>query len=592
MPRQSRRSALLQLQNWTAILNPVNIVRSGQYFPIVWVIFMLRLLWVGLFAMACVQPSADVALAQVLEYDLKQDQRASYEYDIKVEMSNHTLSYTGVVSYTVSHVTDEFVRLEFQGGLNEQIKAKSAARVGSSNPSKLFSTPPGIPGVFGRYRFAGKYPSKNTLGLTRAGQVLTLDGTSQLPFLMGNLSLMPFEALPKGEQQSWDGNAGVSISDDSAEQHFLVRPFGPFAFQSTESHQTASETTSYTRGETIAGIVVVNKKYELKTPDTGDRAVFLMTGQGTWKFDTNDHLPFASDMQFSLSIREGNTTAVYPIHVTFAKLSAEQLATKEAEAQAARERGIKSMAERKVAAEAPLSATEVQEFVAELESGETHKQHSAMIKLMQKKLTDPDPAIVAAVRKLANSGEMFSSVAGRLLEQLDPVYRLNKQYTEGHGFLPSSDLPVDSRTELFVGQLVQAREHGSTWHAAEITELLSDKRVAVRYSGWGNLRSATLLRNQIQLAPIEVVQPHRAEQPAAMAQPTARANSSMRTWSDTSGSFAIEASFLGVSEDQVVLQRSDGRQISVPLNRLSIDDQRFVAATREELKKLGNPFEP
>ena len=123
----------------------------------------------------------------------------------------------------------------------------------------------------------------------------------------------------------------------------------------------------------------------------------------------------------------------------------------------------------------------------------------------------------------------------------------------------------------------------------EITELLPDGKVATRYRGWGQ-RTATVLRNQIQLAPKEVVQPKRPDKSTAAAHQSVGVGSA-RTWSDSSGSFKLEATYLGVNDDKVVLRKTNGQEVSVPLSRLSIQDQRFVAKVQEESKQLGNPFE-
>jgi hypothetical protein len=53
-----------------------------------------------------------------------------------------------------------------------------------------------------------------------------------------------------------------------------------------------------------------------------------------------------------------------------------------------------------------------------------------------------------------------------------------------------------------------------------------------------------------------------------------------RIWSDSTNTFKVKASFVGVSTDQknVLLQREDGSSISVAIARLCGDDQRFVSS--------------
>jgi len=49
-----------------------------------------------------------------------------------------------------------------------------------------------------------------------------------------------------------------------------------------------------------------------------------------------------------------------------------------------------------------------------------------------------------------------------------------------------------------------------------------------------------------------------------------------RTWTDVSGAFRVEAEFAGISDNAVQLKKADGKRISVPLDRLSKEDQDWV----------------
>jgi len=74
--------------------------------------------------------------------------------------------------------------------------------------------------------------------------------------------------------------------------------------------------------------------------------------------------------------------------------------------------------------------------------------------------------------------------------------------------------------------------------------------------------------------------------------PVAIANRDYRTWTDDTGTFAVIAKCVGFDGDNIRLQRKhDGREISVPLARLSKHDRDRA----ERLKKSPqpkNPFEP
>ena len=50
-----------------------------------------------------------------------------------------------------------------------------------------------------------------------------------------------------------------------------------------------------------------------------------------------------------------------------------------------------------------------------------------------------------------------------------------------------------------------------------------------------------------------------------------------RTWNDATGAFSVEAEFAGVEDGKVKLKKADGKIATVPLDRLSKEDQEFVA---------------
>jgi hypothetical protein len=63
----------------------------------------------------------------------------------------------------------------------------------------------------------------------------------------------------------------------------------------------------------------------------------------------------------------------------------------------------------------------------------------------------------------------------------------------------------------------------------------------------------------------------------------------LRTWSDATGQFKIEAKFVGEQEGTVTLQQADGTELEIELKALSAADQKMIA----NLKKMAdNPFKP
>lgn len=93
-----------------------------------------------------------------------------------------------------------------------------------------------------------------------------------------------------------------------------------------------------------------------------------------------------------------------------------------------------------------------------------------------------------------------------------------------------------------------------------------------------------------------------AAQPATPpgTQPTAAPASGggvKRKWQDATGQFSVEAEFVGMEGDKVQLKRTDGKFLTLPLDKLSATDQEvakalaLAAAAKGPSKEPENPFE-
>ena len=63
-----------------------------------------------------------------------------------------------------------------------------------------------------------------------------------------------------------------------------------------------------------------------------------------------------------------------------------------------------------------------------------------------------------------------------------------------------------------------------------------------------------------------------------------------RTWNDSTGAFGVEAQLLGVDDGKVRLKKADGKTVAIPLDRLSKEDQDFLArqsGAKQEAVKAG-----
>lgn len=69
----------------------------------------------------------------------------------------------------------------------------------------------------------------------------------------------------------------------------------------------------------------------------------------------------------------------------------------------------------------------------------------------------------------------------------------------------------------------------------------------------------------------------------------------MRTWTDSSGKHQIEAELLSVEDGKALLRRADGKEISVALDQLSVEDRAYVrkqTAPSPKPRSAGVPAKP
>jgi hypothetical protein len=432
--------------------------------------------------------------------------------------------------------------------------------------------------------------------------VTSLQGDSQLPYLLGNISLLPFEALPESPQQQWRIEGGVSVTEQEERSdirpHFA--PLDPFGRGRQEQEvQAASESSTYAITDVKKQLVSVTKSYELKSPaPKRGEAGFTLTGAGVWKFNRKLNVSESLHMDQKLVVSAGNQQVTVPITLDYQLLTDAELAEIRAareQAEAERKRKAEEMAqaaaEKKRRAEAPLTAEEKQAAMRALGGADTEGVRTALAELAEKTPQDPDAEVAGAIEALLKHEDRLVRVAAHkaLLNwslEYKPRGALDSQYKGPGGRLDSTARVVTADTPLYVGQIVQLKDHWR-WVPADILELHEDGKVKVHPRGWSTTAwDKTVSRESIQLAPDELFQPYKS--PSAEAEATEIAP---RTWSDVTGTHKTKATYLGVADGQVRLKREDGAEISVPLDSLSQEDQEYVQLRRQAAEQPPNPFQ-
>jgi hypothetical protein len=249
------------------------------------------------------------------------------------------------------------------------------------------------------------------------------------------------------------------------------------------------------------------------------------------------------------------------------------------------------MEERKRATEAPLTEAEKAEVLVALgPSSTTDAILKTFEKLKHKSMQAADPVLVGAIQKHLKHKEHNVRVAAEdAMAGCDPEYR--KKYAVFAKYRVSMHNPiqppgrlVDATTPLVPGQKILVQGWANNWYSSVVVEVKPDGSVITK----GPLPTDQpggdpFPRNKIQLAHAEVEQSEEVQRLLELA----AGGQTMRTWTDSTGQFKIEATMLSIVGNTIKLKRKDGKELELPLDKLSAEDQAFA---KKPPKKL-NPFE-
>ena len=421
---------------------------------------------------------------------------------------------------------------------------------------------------------------------------------------------MMFEPLPEEDQPNWTVNVGVSITEEEDRGGPPFGPFGrfrpsfgPFGGSRPEERTAASEVYTYSTERVDGPLVVVNKTYRLDSPATGaGKESFQINGAGKWTFNRALGISESLDFQQKLVVTEGNSTTTFPVSIAYTRVPQEEWKKREAvriaAAEKARQEREKQEAEKKAKAEAPIEGAQRAEILAALRSGNVPKLESTL-KMLAGKTERADEELAGAIEPLLKHAH--SSVqkhAKAALAKYSPEFKrirdLNNAYSHHRHSLTDLGPPVLDNTPLPPGLVVAARRHGK-WAAAKVLQVLEGNKVQIKFREWP--WADTVSRVDMRLAPPEVEQPDVDPSmipgaASAGAAATGAPGGTYRTWTDNSGTFTVEAKYVGEEDDRVrLVRKTDGKEIKVPLARLSEADRKFVEQARKA-PKATNPFEP
>ena len=249
-----------------------------------------------------------------LRYRGKPKEAYAYEVTIKADKDDEIETLQGTISFTVESVSAERLQITYQGGLPRRTERKPTSAPRRSGPPFGFGPPlgpmgpPGFGrGGFGPFSsdpFTGTRAGTNRLVLTPLGSAVSLEGESQLPYLLGNASLLIFEPLSEKPQPAWKVDSGVSITegqDRSDGPPF----FSPFHRRQPGRTTAGSEGADYEIQSVNGPRVHVKKTYRLHSPaaDADDEEANI-NGTGTWVFNREAGMPESLDYQQQMVVHK------------------------------------------------------------------------------------------------------------------------------------------------------------------------------------------------------------------------------------------------------------------------------------------------
>src|SRR5262249_30014448 len=133
----------------------------------------------------------------------------------------------------------------------------------------------------------------NEIRIDPFGQVLKSSGESQLPFVLGNISMLAIVPLSPEGKDTWEVKSDCVIRESAP-----AKPVNPKIKKKTPPPQAttvdypAQEISTFTLGKKNGDIIVINKKYILKTrQEENGKAHLEFQGEGSINFDAKLGVP-------------------------------------------------------------------------------------------------------------------------------------------------------------------------------------------------------------------------------------------------------------------------------------------------------------
>jgi hypothetical protein len=568
-----------------------------------------------------------------LSYAFQKDREYLYNVKIAADLPTEDLTAEGTYTCKVTDAADSQFTWQVFGNLAERAKPKPGAAIPfGSRPG--FPIPPhrfGPPGGFPRFGQPVR-PAGTTIG--RQGNLIIEGRLTAVPFLLGYAEMLFIEPFPKDAKSAWDTQTGLGIIEKNQSSWHHIGPFSE-----TEVAHGATERIDFGLLETKPDTARISKKYALKTAaDAGGATQIDMSGDGEFEFDRKEGVIRSETMKYEIRLTEKNVNVTVPFTLNFRLLSAAEAAEhkkKLADAAAAAAEAAKPR---------PLvggATGERVQLLKDLQSGDNQRIQAAAQRLSKGIRDDnPGPISRALCRAMKTSNQWTQP---HVLEALKiwatpdaektviAATKDSSPFINGPAIEALQHFRSEAAAEAAGAALADLRTRGNAAIALKamgriaepyVIPSASSKDVFVRKEAWnllaviGGKKSLEALKGgsvkaewyekdelnkvigtieaRLESGADEAAVNTSKETPAASTAnagkepPTAGATEvKLRSWYDVTKTYKIEATLVSSADGKVTLKRADGKEITLPLAKLSAEDRAFV----EKQAKPPNPFE-
>ena len=574
-------------------------IRRIRLHPWSWVVTVAF----GTLGLACGPGTAVAQNAPNLRYGFQAGQQHGYQVRIFAQLEHYDEVCEGLVVWTVLSATDQQVVLKQSGSLPTRVEPHPGVRVR-----------PGPPRLHGFPTIGGP----QGITINRQGGIVVSRKLTSLPFLLGNIETLILEEFPAEAKPAWQKQRDVVI-EEVASRGPGPRGRGPFAPAATD--RPANEVINFTVAEVKPGAVRITRQYQLRSAnEAGKPTRFNMTGSGDFTFHLTAGLIESASMKYDIEVAEGNVTIKLPITVSYQHLTAEELADR---LKRQEEERAKAVAEAKKAAEPkPFEPGERERLLKDVGSTEEGKLMAAADRLVKAPADEQAAQFAVPLAKLlTHSNDWVKGAAAKALA----IWATPE--VEGELAAASKSENPWVRAAAIAGLGKIATEGAAVAVAAQMSRNLGEASKSLKAirpaaetatigwlkdsNGWirketclvlteiGGKKSVAALKEYAEQATgadkadatraIDAIEARlaKAPEPASPAKP---ASGTPRKWRDASGTYEVEAVLVGVADGKATLQRTNGKSVSVPLDKLCDEDQAYVRSQKSP-EKPPDPFQ-